>query len=141
MKNTFKKFALIVTLVSGLESHALPLLHTCESVDDIKKRATDEICDYFVDASEDCFEKLNERFSLLTARPASTPPKEIVIEAEPIKESYEAAIKTVQTYMASMKQGPCGDQRERVKVMIKELDIDLRDIGSRITKAKAKLPK
>lgn len=130
---------LTVTLMIAQNSFA-QLIHTCESVKSIKARATDEICDYYVDASEDCFEKLNERFTLLEARPAQTPAKDILTEAEPIKESYDAGVATLQTYLDEMKgkNTTCGDQKARIKVMVEELNKDIKALSKRIGEVKPK---
>lgn len=139
MKKSFGLLALIATVFVAQNSFA-KVIHTCESVKSIKDRATDELCDYYVDASEDCFQKLNERFTLLEARPASTPTKDILTEAEPIKESYDAGIATVKTYLDEMKgkTDSCGDQTERVKVMVEELNKDLAAVTKRISEIKKK---
>lgn len=139
MKKSLGLLTLIATVFVAQNSFA-KVIHTCEPVKSIKDRATDEICDYYVDASEDCFQKLNERFALLEARPASTPAKDILTEAEPIKESYDAGIATVKTYIEEMKgkTEACGDQTERVKVMIEELNKDLTSVSKRISELKKK---
>jgi hypothetical protein len=137
MKKSFRLFTLIATVFVAQNSFA-KVIHTCESVQSIKNRATDEICDYFVDASEDCFQKLNERFTLLEARPASTASKDILTEAEPIKESYDAGIATVKTYLVEIKNTGCGDQKERINVMVEELNKDLTAVTKRINELKKK---
>ena len=94
MKHTLQILTLFATVFAA-EATFAKVVHTCETAESIEKRADDEICDYFVDASEDCFQKLNERLTLFEARPGSTPTKDLLTEAEPIKESYDAGIATV----------------------------------------------
>jgi hypothetical protein len=109
----------------------------CESVSSIKARAVDEICDYFVDASEDCFSQLNEKFTSLKTKADSKPlTKDLINEAQKISAEYMTAISILESYRKNMGVKTCGDQMERVRVMIEETRTDLKDLSALISNTK-----
>ena len=124
-----KKMSLISCLigfsVTSFASNAV-ILHQCETSEAVQKRADDEVCDFHVDASEDCFTELNKRFTMLERRPKTMAAKDFLTEAESVRETYNAAILTVGDYLKNMDKEACGDQRVKVEVMIDEMKQDLK---------------
>ncbi|NCN40960.1 hypothetical protein GW916_06885 [bacterium] len=114
------------------------VLASCESKESIDSRATDEICDYYVEASEDCFAKLNRRFEIFKMRSDKTPAKDLLNEGEPIQKGYSEAVDTVESYLTGMDRDACGDEREKIDVMIKALQEDLKIVESRIKEVRGK---
>lgn len=138
MKNSLELGILVTAMFLGWNSGAATV-NVCEQGSHVVARAEDEVCDYLVDAAENCFEKLNEGYALLAARPDKTSAKDILSEAEPMKDRYNAGISTVNGYFKFMTdKDTCGDQKERVKVMIDEMKTDLKGITERISKAKGR---
>lgn len=126
--------ALSLILWTG-HSHA-QILVSCESAESIAARADDEICDYYVDASEDCFQKLNRRLALFQSRSDKTSASELLAEAEPIRKSYDEAIPIIESYLMGMDKETCGDQREKLDVMVDAFKEDLKAVKDRIKKLK-----
>ncbi len=119
MKNAFQILAAATLLLTANSSLAL---NACESAASIIERADDEVCDYFVEASEKCFQKLNKE--LVKLQKSSKSEK----AAKSLKDNYSAAILTVDSYFNHMERDTCGDQRARLEVMKDELNIDLKSL-------------
>ncbi len=129
--------AIFIALLCALPANAAGV-HSCETSSSILAHAEDEVCDLLVEAAESCFAQLNKRFSVLDSRPSKTPAKDLLKEAEPIRQEYEDAIPTVKAYLDKMGKDSCGDQRERVKVMIEEMNTDLNSAAKHISRLKGK---
>lgn len=132
---TMKLNALLVTLFLGWQSQAT-VLHTCESSSDVINRAQDEVCDMLVEASEKCFGDLQEFMGdLPKAKKISQ--KEYLSRTQNLHETYESAIATVKAYSYDMEEEMCGDQKERIKVMVEFLEQDRQELSQILNRLKA----
>ncbi len=136
LKMGISSLMVLASVWSG-SGHAA-VLASCESKESIAARADDEVCDYFVEAAEDCFNKLNRRLGLFLSRGAKSSTSELLSEAEPIRKTYEIAIPIVQPYSVGLDKGSCGNQLEELDVIVEALKEDLATVNGRIKSLKRK---